>query len=202
MNKAKSLANFISWAITDGQKFAPGLGYVPLPDSVVKLDQETLASLTYNGQSILRSTSAQQSSQSQPFTLSTTFNGSNYSISGHSAPMAKATSFTINPRQSVKVQVQGQGDMELTLPKNIIDNITTVMAGGQQLTFVKTSSNSISTTIRFTVPQNSDSIDIAGTTVVPEFGTIAALLIALSIAAILVYGRFMKNNSGLGHGQF
>jgi hypothetical protein len=76
------------------------------------------------------------------------------------------------------------------------------MAGGQQLTFVKTSSNSISTTIRFTVPQNSDSIDIAGTTVMPEFGTITALLIALSIAAILVYGRFMKNNSGFGRGQF
>jgi phosphate transport system permease protein/phosphate transport system substrate-binding protein len=53
MNKAKSLANFISWAITDGQKFAPGLGYVPLPDMVTKHNQETLKSLTFHGQPLI-----------------------------------------------------------------------------------------------------------------------------------------------------
>jgi phosphate transport system substrate-binding protein len=47
--KAKALVDFISWAITDGQKFADKLGYVPLPDSVVKLDQDTLKSLTFHG---------------------------------------------------------------------------------------------------------------------------------------------------------
>jgi phosphate transport system substrate-binding protein len=47
--KAKALVDFISWAITDGQKSADKLGYVPLPDSVVKLDQDTLKSLTFHG---------------------------------------------------------------------------------------------------------------------------------------------------------
>jgi ABC-type phosphate transport system substrate-binding protein len=47
--KAKALVDFISWAITDGQKFASKLGYVPLPDKVVKLDQGTIKSLTFNG---------------------------------------------------------------------------------------------------------------------------------------------------------
>src|ERR687888_1413821 len=47
--KAKALVDFISWAITDGQKFADKLGYVPLPDQVVKLDQDTLKSLTFQG---------------------------------------------------------------------------------------------------------------------------------------------------------
>jgi phosphate transport system substrate-binding protein len=47
--KAKDLIDFISWAITDGQQFGPALGYVPLPDQVVKLNQETLSSLTFNG---------------------------------------------------------------------------------------------------------------------------------------------------------
>ena len=28
-NKAQNLVNFIKWAITDGQQFAPDLGYVP-----------------------------------------------------------------------------------------------------------------------------------------------------------------------------
>lgn len=52
--KAKALVDFISWAITDGQKFGSELGYVPLPDQVVKLDQETLKSLTFKGNPILQ----------------------------------------------------------------------------------------------------------------------------------------------------
>jgi phosphate transport system substrate-binding protein len=48
-SKAKALTGFFSWAITDGQKSAPNLGYVPLPDQVVKLDQDTIKSLTFNG---------------------------------------------------------------------------------------------------------------------------------------------------------
>ncbi|HYZ51698.1 MAG TPA: phosphate ABC transporter substrate-binding protein PstS [Nitrososphaeraceae archaeon] len=51
--KAKALVDFISWAITDGQKFADKLGYVPLPDQVVKLDQDTLKSLTFHGKPII-----------------------------------------------------------------------------------------------------------------------------------------------------
>ena len=47
--KAKALVDFISWAITDGQKLAANLGYVPLPATVVKHDQDTLKSLTFKG---------------------------------------------------------------------------------------------------------------------------------------------------------
>jgi phosphate transport system substrate-binding protein len=50
--KAKALVDFISWAITDGQKTAKGLDYVPLPEGVVKLNQDTLKTLTFNGQPI------------------------------------------------------------------------------------------------------------------------------------------------------
>jgi phosphate transport system substrate-binding protein len=47
--KAKALVDFISWAITDGQKLASKLGYVPLPAEVVKHNQDTLKSLTFKG---------------------------------------------------------------------------------------------------------------------------------------------------------
>jgi phosphate transport system permease protein/phosphate transport system substrate-binding protein len=47
--KAKALVDFISWAITDGQKLAANLGYVPLPAVVVKHNQDTLKSLTFKG---------------------------------------------------------------------------------------------------------------------------------------------------------
>ena len=47
--KAKSVADFISWAITDGQKFSEPLGYVPLPAPVIELNKQTLNSLTFKG---------------------------------------------------------------------------------------------------------------------------------------------------------
>jgi phosphate transport system substrate-binding protein len=52
--KAKALVDFISWAITDGQKLAANLGYVPLPAAVVKHDQDTLKSLTFKGTPLFR----------------------------------------------------------------------------------------------------------------------------------------------------
>jgi phosphate transport system substrate-binding protein len=47
--KAKAMVDFISWAITDGQKTAETLNYVPLPDNVVKHNQDTIKSLTFKG---------------------------------------------------------------------------------------------------------------------------------------------------------
>jgi len=43
--KAKALVDFMKWALTDGQKFAPDLGYAPLPDGVVKLEMTALAKI-------------------------------------------------------------------------------------------------------------------------------------------------------------
>jgi phosphate transport system substrate-binding protein len=54
MEKAEALAEFVNWAITDGQQFASPLHYVPLPDSVVQHNQQTLRSLTFNGQPVLQ----------------------------------------------------------------------------------------------------------------------------------------------------
>jgi phosphate transport system substrate-binding protein len=54
MEKARALAQFINWAITDGQQFASPLHYVPLPESVVQHNQQTLRSLTFNGQPVFQ----------------------------------------------------------------------------------------------------------------------------------------------------
>jgi phosphate transport system permease protein/phosphate transport system substrate-binding protein len=52
MEKARALVDFIKWAITDGQQFADDLSYVPLPDSVVQHNMQTLESLTFQGQPV------------------------------------------------------------------------------------------------------------------------------------------------------
>jgi len=40
--RSKMLVDFIKWALADGQKFAPELGYAPLPREVVALELEAL----------------------------------------------------------------------------------------------------------------------------------------------------------------
>ncbi len=52
--KARSLAEFLWWVIHDGQSYAPGLYYVPIPQNVVTLNEETLKMLTYNGKPLLK----------------------------------------------------------------------------------------------------------------------------------------------------
>ncbi len=39
------MLDFMKWALADGQKFAGGLGYAPLPDEVVKLEMAALAKI-------------------------------------------------------------------------------------------------------------------------------------------------------------
>jgi phosphate transport system substrate-binding protein len=40
--RARAMVDFMKWALTDGQKFAEGLGYAPLPQSVVAMEMEAL----------------------------------------------------------------------------------------------------------------------------------------------------------------
>ncbi len=51
--KGKALAQFIWWALHDGQKFSAPLDYAPLPDTVVKMEEAKLHSLTAKGQALL-----------------------------------------------------------------------------------------------------------------------------------------------------
>jgi phosphate transport system substrate-binding protein len=41
--QSKAMVDFMKWALADGQKFAPDLGYAPLPADVVKLELAALA---------------------------------------------------------------------------------------------------------------------------------------------------------------
>jgi phosphate transport system substrate-binding protein len=51
--KAKTLADFLDWAIHDGQAFAEDLDYAKLPDAVVKVDEAAIKSLTAAGKPVL-----------------------------------------------------------------------------------------------------------------------------------------------------
>jgi len=52
--KMKATLEFVKWAITDGQQYAPPLHYPQLPDPAVKLNEQTLNNMTYNGNVVLQ----------------------------------------------------------------------------------------------------------------------------------------------------
>jgi phosphate transport system substrate-binding protein len=43
--QAKAMVDFMKWALTDGQKYCADLGYAPLPEAVVKMEQAALAKI-------------------------------------------------------------------------------------------------------------------------------------------------------------
>ena len=43
--QAKTMVGFLTWALQDGQKFAPEMGYAPLPKAVVDLELKALATV-------------------------------------------------------------------------------------------------------------------------------------------------------------
>ena len=51
--KAKALADFIGWAIHDGQQVAEGLDYASLPEAVVKVNEASLLKLTVGGKPLV-----------------------------------------------------------------------------------------------------------------------------------------------------
>jgi phosphate transport system substrate-binding protein len=43
--KAKAIADFLKWAVSEGQKFAKDLYYAPLPKEVIKLDEKKISTI-------------------------------------------------------------------------------------------------------------------------------------------------------------
>jgi phosphate transport system substrate-binding protein len=43
--QAKVMADFLKWALTDGQKYCTQLGYAPLPANVIKMEMDVLATI-------------------------------------------------------------------------------------------------------------------------------------------------------------
>ncbi len=52
LEKAKALTRFLWWAVHEGQLYASGLSYVPLPPEVIRHNESTLEMVTFNGQPV------------------------------------------------------------------------------------------------------------------------------------------------------
>jgi plastocyanin len=136
-----------------------------------------------------------QTTAGQEFTIiGTDEEGNEDEITGISENVT-ATSFTINPAaESVEIQFEGAGEVELTLPKSLIANITVIQGGTETIQHTLVNEADTSTTISFEVPEDQTPVLITGGFVVPEFPVIAAILTG-TILAVIGFSRFMGSRT-------
>ncbi|MHA7733808.1 PEFG-CTERM sorting domain-containing protein [Nitrosopumilus sp. S6] len=82
-------------------------------------------------------------------------------------------------------------EITITLPKELIDNPTTVWVNGDMVDFESDSTISAGTATQLVIPidANSREIKIMGSKVIPEFGGIALLILTLSVISIIIFSK-------------
>jgi len=134
---------------------------------------------------------------SVPFTVSTTLDGQEYSISGRLTDGITINEFTIHPEWGIAIGIETgrAGVIELNLPTNIISGYNYVDVVVSDYTaatdFESMSGNDTHTKVYFSVPESTRRLMITGTHVVPEFGSLSVVITALSIGTVL----FMMSRS-------
>jgi predicted secreted protein with PEFG-CTERM motif len=130
----------------------------------------------------------------QPEQLSATLGSElyciDYSITGGTA--TGATLSTSSKTLSVNIQATSDGQITLNIPRSVLDakagvkdgSFFVLVDGEEKDSFTDTSSvNTRTLTIPFDA--GAEKIEIIGTQVVPEFGPIAALVLAIAIISII-----------------
>ncbi|MGI0088061.1 MAG: PEFG-CTERM sorting domain-containing protein [Nitrosotalea sp.] len=97
---------------------------------------------------------------------------------------------------AIRIQPSGSGTISITLPRSLIDSKNNgqdsqfvVQDDGVSTTFNETRTDSNSRTLDIPFGTNNAQIIIIGTQIVPEFGTITMLVLAIAMASIILYFR-------------
>jgi len=102
-----------------------------------------------------------------------------YSISG-----GMVTGVTINTNDNsivIDIDAEDDGTLTVTPSKTVLDGIFMVLVDGEESDDVEIDGNTV--TIMFLA--GAEQIEIIGTFVIPEFGTIAAMILAVAIISII-----------------
>jgi hypothetical protein len=149
-------------------------------------------------------------------TLAGSYEGKDFEVKGKSAGNSiRPVEVIVYTGKSVEVkfamvEVLGSGDREvwLVLPKEMIDGINMVQISsnspsraGENIQYEivgETFGHDARTSIKFVLPEGTDSVEILGTMVVPEFTVVLIpLVLFASILSVLVYTRFSNGRLGL-----
>jgi len=92
----------------------------------------------------------------------------------------------------ISIQADDDGTLILTIPRSVLDALFEngedddffVLIDGEEVDFDETTT-STDRTLTITFPAGAEEIEIIGTFVIPEFGTIAAMILAVAIISII-----------------
>ena len=114
--------------------------------------------------------------------------GNEITANGHCVPFSisggKVTSATLNTNDNsivINISSVDDGTLTVTPSKTVQDGIFMVLVDGEEWDDVEIVANKV--TVMF--PAGTEQIEIIGTFVVPEFGTIAAMILAVAIISII-----------------
>ncbi len=92
----------------------------------------------------------------------------------------------------ISIQADDDGTLTLTIPRSVLDSVFEngedddffVLIDGEEVDFDETTT-STDRTLTIAFPAGAEEIEIIGTFVIPEFGTIAAMILAVAIISII-----------------
>lgn len=100
----------------------------------------------------------------------------------------------------VNISTTSDGELTITLPRNVIDaklgnqdDDFFVLVDGEEVEFTE-SKTATERTLTIPFPVGAEEIEIIGTFVIPEFGTIAALILAVAIVSIIAISTKTRLN--------
>ena len=119
--------------------------------------------------------------------------------------LVSTTKGTLNSdTKTITLDIKGQniGTITLDIPRYILDSKSptdgdstfVIMANGKMIKYQELESNSVSRQIKLEHPiGNKTTFEIVGTHIIPEFGSIALLILVASITSILIVGKSFSN---------
>jgi predicted secreted protein with PEFG-CTERM motif len=113
-----------------------------------------------------------------------------YSIDG--GTVSGVTLNTASKTLAVQMQADSDGQITLNIPRSVLDaksgttdSVFVVMIDGEQVQQLTESSTNDTRNITIPFQAGSEKIEIIGTQIIPEFGPIAALVLAIAIVSII-----------------
>ncbi|MEM3064353.1 MAG: PEFG-CTERM sorting domain-containing protein [Candidatus Nitrosotenuis sp.] len=113
----------------------------------------------------------------------------------YSAPGLSVTKATVSSELSsitLKVDTMEDGSITLMIPRDVLDSTSgnedtdfIVLVDGEEADFEEIDADGFTRTIEIMVPEGATEIEIIGTWAVPEFGTMAAIILAVAIVSII-----------------
>jgi hypothetical protein len=165
---------------------------------------------SYGGQSTsntqLSPSSTMSSTTSNPFNLRNgniiLVDGTNYSVQ-YSITNGKILGIKASTQSKAlitSIQTTGSGVLTVTLPRGLIDAKVNsqddpyyVLNDGQEADFQETSTTTTDRTLSIPFTDGTEEMEIVGTQIVPEFGSMVEIIITISIIGSIVISRRFSN---------